>query len=487
MMNIGLLPLDSRPCNSSFPVSLSSSIGAKCFVPPIEYMDYFLKGADCERLVLWLKQIAPACDALVIPFDMLAYGGLVAARQHRDNIETCSKRIDVLKDIKKAHPNIRIYASSNITRTSITVENEDSISLWENTNLYSKAVYLAQKTGLPEHIAEKARLEKEIPAEVLSNFLNARKRNAAINKKGVELVAEGVLDCLLLLQEDSEPYGVHRYEQEELHSLIEKCNLQGKAVIQNGADESGCLLIARAALGEHPAFSPVEVKYLNEENKNFTALYEDRPFAENLKSSMAFLHLKETSGARDVLFLHIPKTTQLDACMAQENPISPYTKEETEAFANQIAHEINNGKRVYLLDVVCSNGGDGDLLHALKTKVDLRALWGYAAWNTACNSMGTILGQLVFSQLSNKQNQLFTVERILDDYIYQSVVRRKLGKALSEIGQDVWNLSQHDLANEKLREIMDGCDEIKTLFQPVPAFYASLPWNRTFEVEILLN
>jgi len=481
-MKIGILPLDSRPCNNIFPQSLAAFANAECITPPPELMDYFLQSADCHGLIQWLTEIAPTCEALIISCEMLAYGGFIAARAHRCDIETSLKRIRALEQIKAKNPALSIHAASIILRPTITVESKDKISIYEKLYQYSKATYLAEKTNAPEYIAEKAQVISELPKEVLEEFLAVRKRNAIINKEVVRLTADGILSSLLLLQEDSEPYGIQRKEQEELVELIKKNNLHDSVTLQNGGDEGGCLLIAKVFMGKLPMAIPMDVKFSTESNKDFVAMYEDRPFSDNLKSSIDFLYMKFMEGAKDVLYIHNPKTAQKDASTSVG---SGYTAEETSSFAAEILQDIEQGRRVYLLDLLYSNGGDGDILHALGKNVS--KLWGYSAWNTTCNSLGTILAQLAFSYLAGKPNDMFTTERILDDYVYQTVVRRKLSSAVSEIGQDPWNIENLDWANEKLDELMQNEKSLENLFYKTPQFVASLPWNRTFEAKITLE
>ncbi|MCL2287277.1 MAG: DUF4127 family protein [Firmicutes bacterium] len=486
-MTIGILPLDSRSCNSIFPSSLGTFVGIECLTPPPEIMDYFFQAADCEGLISWLLETAPCCDALVISFDMLAYGGFVAARANKSYVETCLRRVGVLQQIKTAIPTLPIYAASIVLRPTITVGNKNDLYVYEKLYQYSKAAYLAEKTALPEHITEKARLVAEIPTNVLDTFLTVRKRNAAINKEAVRMAASGVLDSLLLLQEDSEPYGIQRKEQEELAKLVQQHNLHDKVTIQNGADEAGCLLTAKAFMDKNCHPLSVEIKFSCEANKNFTAMYEDRPFSENLKSSLQFLNLQNAAGAKDVLYIHNPKTAQKDTSSVYATGCSEYTEDEICAFAAEIARDTKQGRRVYLLDILYSNGGDSDIIHTLAKKMDLRMLWGYSAWNTTCNSMGTILAQLVFSQLINKRNDVFTAERILDDYLYQTVVRRKLNSAIQEMEQDPWSIENIDLANKELAKLMYDNKLLEILFRETPKFVASLPWNRTFEVSITVE
>ncbi len=75
---IALIPLDSRPANSSLPVAIAKMAQLEMIIPPPEMLGTAIKPADAQAIRAWLDGIQPS--ALVVSLDALAYGGLVQSR-----------------------------------------------------------------------------------------------------------------------------------------------------------------------------------------------------------------------------------------------------------------------------------------------------------------------------------------------------------------------------------------------------------------------
>jgi hypothetical protein len=129
----------------------------------------------------------------------------------------------------------------------------------------------------------------------------------------------------------------------------------------------------------------------------------------------------------------------------------------------------------------------------------LSSLYVYSAWNTASNSLGTALAVMSLERpdlFEEKARLRFLIERYLDDYLYQGVLRDTLETELRKTGGDVFHVSKtpkifknfkkHYIkeANEKLLEPL-----FKGNLIPYKAKIAKfeLPWDRTFECEIQIE
>jgi hypothetical protein len=473
-----------------FPMKLSEVKDIELIAPPMDILDDFTEAALIDKVEVWLREQSDICGILVLSVDMLLYGGLIASRREPPDIAECKRRLSVINDIKNKNPALRIYAFNVIMRTSISVLDNESKVWWEKINQYS---ILTHKVELENDVQGKRELEKlksDIPEEILEGFLKTRRRNHEINSACIDLVRQGIFEQLVLLQEDSHNYGIHRKEQILLKKKIEDYNLNDRIQMHNGTDEAGCLLIARSINGYFNRNIAISFEYLADSRQRFFAMYEDRPFHENLMShakTCGIILEEDIENSDIVLFIYTPKADQYDACLYEEDLPSGYTAEDLEGFARRIADVVRSGKKVGILDIAYANGGDGRLLYALSRKINLLDLYGYAAWNTASNALGTILAQLsLYALVEPEKNIRFTAERLLDDYLYQSLVRRKLEKTLKEQGLDVWNLkNRKNTANALLTEYIQQCEELTWLF-PVKrvVFSCRLAWARTFECEI---
>lgn len=489
-MKIAYLPIDSRPCNLDFPRKLACLAGVNIITPPSSVLDYFTYPANLDGVKKWLLDVCSTCDALVLSVDMLTYGGLLASRSGHYDLEGCRERLNAIRRIREINPCLKIFASSVIMRTSVSTLSEESKIWWEKVNNYSRLCYKVEKEKDESDAKELVKLSSEIPAHVLDAFLNARKRNHRINMDCVHMAGQRYFDVLLLLQEDSEVCGIHKSEQDLLLRKMAALGIGDRVFMQNGTDEAGCMLTARAILENMGSKIKIGFKYLTDNRDSFVAKYEDRLFHENLMvhGRACGIELDEDLDNNEIiLFIHTPKERQYDACLFDGKLPESFKDEELKMFADEISKYVKMGKKVGLLDIAYANGGDGKLIKILASAMDLKDLRAYSAWNTASNALGTILAQLMLCQSGDKnKNSAFCIERFLDDLIYQSIVRKRIEHKLKTMGVDIWNLKDKKEETERmLYKHMHEEPLLKQLFKDViPEFTCTLPWPRIFEAGI---
>lgn len=489
-MRVSLLPLDSRPCTYMFPVKLSALSGVEINVPPLEIMDNFKEPSDNSKIKDWVKQQASLCDTFVLSIEQFIYGGLIASRSMNISERECIERLELIRNLKKNYPNIEIHAFNVIMRTSISTLSAESKVWWHKINEYSHAIYLFENTGESQYYNKINRLTEEIPPYVLNEFLGARERNHVINMYCIRLLEEGIFSSLILLQEDSSPYGIHKREQKSLKDEIRDLKIEDRVFLHNGTDEAACEILARLISAVQKKRTSVYIQWLGGDKDNFIALYEDVPFQYNLEShlkSTGLVEVKDKKLADCILYIYLPKYKQSDACISNKDMQNGYSDSELETFAKVISEDIREKRAVALLDIAYANGGDGRFLSALTQKFNLLELCGYAAWNTASNSLGTLLAQISLSDCKNtKKNKLFTAERLFDDYIYQSIVRSRVEKKLEGLDQDCWDIADRSLAQKIISNEFELCHPViaKIYSGDIPKYTAKLMWSRTFEIMI---
>ncbi|MBR0317171.1 MAG: DUF4127 family protein [Synergistaceae bacterium] len=483
---IGFIPLDTRPYTYDIPIQLGKLFGAKILYPDMDILTFFREKPKSTALLRsWLLQTAKKCDALVVSAEQLLYGGLIQSREVKISISDRNEIIKTLRTIKKAHPNLKIYASNVLMRNSISAFDNESVFWWKKIQEYSKAYYRAYAKGDIEAKAELKNLTAEIPEKVLNTFLHARKFGYGDKLAFIQLVKDGIIDQLIICQEDSEAEGIQRFEQEEILSMIQKEGLTDKIYMANGAGEAGAELVMRALC---PDGSDTKIVWLGE-NINFSAMYEDRPFVENLKSHMSALNIRETSNADNVICILPPKRKQSDYVMGFSEGYEEYSSEEFEVMSQRISDLVKNGKHVFLLDIEAANGGNPKLLTAVAKKIPILELYGYSAWDTASNSLGTLLAQLLACKNKNsEENKSYTSERILNDCVYQSIVRQKVSEKLKNAGVNVWNIEDTKTAEQLISDTFQENEELlHNIFgDNVPKFQTKLRWPRLFEIKVSL-
>lgn len=490
-MKVVILPLDSRPCTRDFPAQLALGGGLQPVIPPLDRMDWFRTPSDFSRISAWLREACQGAGALICSLDQLAYGGLLASRTGAVSLEQAEERVDFLRELKREYPGLSLYLSSVIMRITVsTLRQEDQI-WWEKVAQYSQ---LSAQTGR-EAADRRLQLEREIPAPVLQTFLAVRRRNHRVNQRAVELVADGTACHVCFLQEDSAPQGIHRVEQQELWEQARALGVASRMDLHCGTDEYACALVGRLAAEQGQTPGPALRLYVEwlAGDTGFTARYEDRPFAENLKGYLRTCHICPVDRPEDgqaILAVYAPPGPQTDLVIGPRQAVCAYPPEQVERCAERLKTLLDSEKPVGLLDVYHANGGEGCLLTCAARKGLLSRLSAYAGWNTASNALGTILGQLLADHAgagpaAEEHLTRFTRERLLDDWVYQAVVRPAWNEELRGRGLDIWDLSGHPLLDAELQQRMEAAPETHQIWQG--PFRARLCWPRTFEAHIAIQ
>jgi hypothetical protein len=472
MTHIVILPLDDRPVNYDYPLLLAGVAGVQVNLPPREWLGNPWRAAQHGNLVEWLRQTAPAADAVIVAVDTLAYGGLIPSRSAPDSFEMAAQRLEILAELKSANPKRPIYASSVIQRVSRANSSEEEKPYWaEYGSRMFRLSYLEHKSALNEasgvEIAERDTLKREIPAEIYADYLQIRARNHKVNRYVLDFVKNGVVDYLLLPQDDTADYGWNIAEARALQMLVRREGLTGHAITYPGADEIGCLLLARcicAEAGFHPKVYP---RFSSSSSATLVTEYEDRPMLELLKAHLAPLGgvvADEQSEADFLLFINAPALKQgvgelqWAAQFSQEEllqkvpeTLKAYTgglftdeyfqatrremqtpRRSPEEFCRAAVEAVQQGKNVAIADVAFVNGSDLILGSQLIHRPEIARLAGYAGWNTAGNTLGTVLAQAViytaakkhgWSPAQQKAHLEFLFLRFLDDFCYQALER----------------------------------------------------------------
>lgn len=126
--------------------------------------------------------------------------------------------------------------------------------------------------------------------------------------------------------------------------------------------------------------------------------------------------------------------------------------------------------------------------------MDIRDIYGYSGWNTASNSLGTLLAQLIATGGKNSDlNKAYTAERILDEAVYQSVIRPSMYKKAENMYEEATgekvNIFELKNPTEKEKWLNDEFSSqkelISTIFKDaVPDYKVALRWPRLFEISV---
>ena len=497
-----LLPLDDRPVNLDAPRQLAALAGETLRTPPLDLLGRFLQPGQPEELADWLLREASDAEIGLISLDMLAYGGLVASRTPAVSVSEALRRLETLREVKRRHPRLRLLAFNVIMRLTITGADAETRAAGQAIFRYSVLRDQVERLGDADAAAELPGVIARIPPALLEAYLAARARNHAVNRAALELLADGVLDFLALVQEDTAPAGLHLTEQAALIALARERVGPEHWRLYAGTDEAGQTLLARAVQERDGCILPVVMRLRDEHAATFPALYEDVPLYETvrrhidavggvaMRTGVTLAAHTFTPPQQDVFDMSHLSAPTWDAALAAYpvTDVAPWLA----ALAKPLA----------VADLAYCNGGDPHLLAALFTHRRLEDVYSYAGWNTAGNTLGTTLAHAALRKVALERGATEAMEdahraalftRVLDDGLYQAIVRPWVMARVQESGVSALNLGimtaelemRVDVAMQALwQEFSARYPQAVTLSRP---FRATLPWGRLFETRIVFT
>lgn len=481
-MKIALIPIDNRPVCYDLPRQIAGIDGdIKLFMPDRKLLGNLTKYADVDGIVKWLERLEEV-DAMVISLDTIAYGGLIPSRRSPDTLFEVGLRLERVKEL--LHKAKKVYAFSSIMRISNNNCNEEEKAYWSDygTKIFEYS-YNFHKNSMETG---------DVPKEILSDYLSTRYRNFSVNKMYLDWAQEGILNTLVFSKDDCAQFGLNVLEAEILQRKIVEKKLADSgisALIKTGADEIPLTLLGRAIREEKAYESPkIFPKFLAPEktlkqdlvivNKDLISNYEDISIEKSVISQIELSGCEVADSEEDsdmVLLVNNFEEFQGEIVMGVK----------TKGFSGSFTLPE---KPYMIADVRFANGADNRFVEKLShKKVDFDKFYGYSAWNTSANTLGSLIcaGLVRFLCQDYKEDAFKKLQlvRLLDDWAYQANVRQLLKgtgnrKQETEPRPDVRKLQKAMQPYEnKLDKILGIKPKIKYMF----------PWKRFFEVEVILR
>lgn len=447
-MKLAFVPIDNRPVCYTLPKLLAEiDESIEFYIPDRKYLGGLKQEADIDHLFEWLITL-PKLDAIILSLDTLAYGGLIPSRRCPETFEQIKERIETLKEILEGK-DAKIYAFSSIMRISNNNYNEEEKEYWSK---WGKKIF-AYSYHTHEGNRESC-ITNLIPSEILDDYIETRRRNFEINKIYLQWQKEGLFETLIFSKDDCAEYGFNVQEAQVLEKM--------GAYTKTGADEIPLSLLSRAIQGE----IKICPKFLEPESKNLISNYEDVSIEKSVLGQIELAGCKITDEENSDIILYINnfKNNQGEIVM----------KVGTESFSKTFT--IPN-KPYMIADVRFANGADNNFVKELfKNKINDENFYGFSAWNTSANSLGSLICGAKIKFFAKKYNEKafkkLQITRFLDDWAYQANVRQQLEKP---------NI-------EKTTELMKDFEKTleKVLNTNIVVNY-KFPWERLFEVEVDFN
>ncbi len=509
---IVLLPIDDRPAVAQFAQMIGALGDYEVVMPPKEMLGRFTTPGDTKKIRDWFSIVDyTKIDAVVVSVDMLAYGGLVASRAPDTAQAEALKRLEFFRWLKSKHPTVPIYAFNVLMRVAPTASKEtrawrDDLARW------AELMDRVPKTNDAKLRDELEQLKLKLDRKLVDDYLAARRRDLQVNLAMIKLYEDHVIDNLIFLQDDAREYGLHRHDQLILHERLKVRGFDDEVPIYNGADEGSLSLVARAVLDKHKQKIKVAVVYSSEKGRKVIAPYEDHPLEFTVENQI------KAAGGQVVSANEAPDYTLY--VNAPETNASEFTM-----FSKNLVADLKAGKPVALADVLFPaphfSGADERLVTILKTENLIDKLTGYAAWNTAGNTLGTTIPAAnlrVFSkQLTDAPERAarasvshfeFLLHRFAGDYLYHNIVRFEINAQLRKppaIPTDEFTAEMYNRVNkqvqDKLQPLLEKffAEHFQGRVYPLGTFNEQkrqlklesikglkiyLPWSRTFEATI---
>lgn len=496
-----LLPLDCRPVCYQTPILLASLLQCSLYIPPESLFGNLKQPADTDALLEWCDETLAVFEArqqqpqVIASVQLMLHGGLIPARlEQRTEAET----IDVLDDtwLRLFHSyNVTPDAMSAILRIPAYNNAEEEPDYWA---VYGKAMYQQSerwhRTLEGAYPAWQGELYQQLatfpppttlPEGVWQDFLARRQRSHAVHRFLLEEQERGAVNRVVFAQDDTGTHGLNVAEAQELQALGARTT---QAWVQTGADEVAHTLLLRSCV-EHLQLQPkVWVGYSHTHGGAVLAKFDGVPIATVVQQRL------QACGARVVatpqqadvwLLVHTPQATMGDHCSVQ---LSDGGTPEAHAWVlAQLAEAQTAGKGVILADVAYANGADAVLFEKLLNPDALKALWGYGAWNTPGNAVGSAVAMGLAVWVSQElgcyqprvHQQLLAV-RLLDDGAYQAIVRQQV-RGLYGAWQVPSSSAIEQAVADRLKPWQRRISELLPL-SLAEQWQATLPCQRLFEV-----
>jgi len=219
--------------------------------------------------------------------------------------------------------------------------------------------------------------------------------------------------------------------------------VQAKTMMHPGADEVGSALVARLVCEHHGLAPRLYPLYAVPGGDEIVAPYEDRAVRVTVEGQIRACggRIAATPDEADLILGVLPPSPRRtefrdDFADAERAERAPHYR----TFFRTLAGFQAEGRPVALGDVTYPNGSDPLALEMLldpAEALDPSRLAAYGAWNTAGNTLGTVVAQAVCSLFINNDparahaQAHFLAHRFLEDWGYQAIVRKSARAAIT--------------------------------------------------------
>lgn len=486
---IALVPLDERPVCTALAVETAAIAGVGCELPPPDLLPDVRTPGNADSLAAWLHERRAGGADTVVSLDTLAFGGLIPSRIGDEAATTALARWDALRN----GPG-RVRAFMLVPRTPDSTDAFEEPSYWSEhgPSLHALSAALAEGAAMNEAGAG-------IPEPVRLDWIGRRLRQHVLTLSALAMSADGGLDQLVIGIDDASERSLSAADQKAAQDWIDRLGINGKSLVQPGADELGAVLTARSCQALLSVEGPlIGVLCPDRPSLDRSAPYESSPVKETIR--------RQITAAGGTACFDSSRLGQWDAVMVVHPPesghgdwaVGPFSQTDERIAAgtvNLLGSVLGTGALVGVADIGRPNGADPHLVSAIDGTGAWNQLTSFAAWNTAGNTIGTVAAQLTAAHCGTRAGtfdadraRLAVARRLVEDYGWMSVERRRVRSELSSPAQTHDAVTPPDATNPVLAaaetRLNRGLRERTGMGAAhiVPGTLR-LPWGRTFEMD----
>ncbi|KAJ4459606.1 hypothetical protein PAPYR_4337 [Paratrimastix pyriformis] len=534
--NLVYLPLDERFATRGCFLRITQiADGLQVLSPPLSLLPSLKKAPNQDALISWTSKNMAQADDAVISLEMLIYGGLITSRSSMDSVDLVVSRFNnTIAKYIEMYPNLRLSVSTVIMRIPSYDGDTEEPAYWAKYGrlIYQYSFYQDRYDVLhnADDLAQANKYKAQIPGDILSEFLWRRQRNMAVIEALMALQRDThALHRVYITLDDNAEWGFNKAEERTIRGWVAQWGLGKDVFIYPGADEVALLQVAellQTAPGARPAPRICPLWRLPQYRDRIPS-YEGQAFNISVATQIqAVGGIVASTGPNDCLgqadlalvvnnfdkegeapdqqatpstdydgmkaFLPIkgrtaPRYWGKGGTPLGEGPHPTGTIPRADMFRTSRAAPANvQGWGV--VDKRYANGGDLSLVKWMAAQpVDMTRV-AFAAWNTAGNSLGTVLAQMVLAYLYPKgapQSLDFTAGRLVEDVAYMASARNMLCTFLNMANEEYDSLGSDPAFYSKFttKALQEGLKETTAwlgIGYTIDQLY--YPWNRTFEI-----
>jgi len=494
---IVILPLDERPCNYNFSYMLGKETEFDIIRPKVSILGDKKSPGDIAAIHSWLLEETKDAYGVILSIDTLLYGGIVPSRLHYYTIEELEQSLNIIEKIRENNEDIKIFVFNLIMRNptySSADEEPDYYGEWgreiflKGNLIHRKELDIATK----EELQQLEEVEEKLPNEYFQDYISRREINTEINLKVIDKVKSGVIDFMIVPQDDASPYGLTAKDQKKVRKYISEKNVALKVYMYPDADAVANTLLVRMINAFKNLRPLIYVKYASTLAPSIIPSFEDRLLNETIKYQILAAGCLVTSCQSEsdiVLLVNAPGGKMLGCTQFNEKSIEYdafRTLIEIVEYADYIINVVK--KPCVIADVAFSNGSDQELIQLMTAKGILFDVAGYAGWNTSSNTLGTCIPQGIIYHIYGKTKSHidFLGLRYVEDAGYCARIKSLVcEKYLPKYNYTYFNVEETQgviakYVNEELNNYIS--ENLKDKDYEIVIKDCYMPWRRMFEV-----